>query len=277
MWAGTGIKSIALVVTILAAVVFIARPLQAQQKVTLRIRPPVGDTLRMELEQRFEMAREDVAGSPSGSMSGSMRVWTRAVVLRRVGTATDLLSVTDSVRVLPPNAASLPPLRDAKRALEGRTVHLQIAQDGEISVAGGARGAGTSAGVGTDVPAVLPTQPVAVGESWTRNIVVPLSATERETARVHTTLRLDSLSRDGGVAYLSLNGDVTHDHAQHSAVMRGNVTGTLVGTIEIDRRMGWITNSQTVLAIMSVVKSDGRPPVHLRVRVTQSLHALVEG
>lgn len=273
---GAGRRRIAVVMTVIA-VVALARPAQAQQKITLRIRPPVGDTLRMELEQRFEMAREDASGSPTGSMNGSMRVWTRAVVLGRVGTATELLSVTDSVRVLPPSAASLAPLRDAKRALEGRTVHLQIAQDGEISVAGVVRDAGTSAGVGTDVPAVLPTEPVAVGQSWTRNIVVPLSATERETARVHTTLRLDSLSRDGGVAYLSLTGDVTHDHAQHSTVMRGSVTGTLVGTIEIDRRMGWITNSRTVLAIMSIVKSEGRPPMHLRVRITQLLHALVEG
>lgn len=274
---GAGKRRIAAVVTILTAVVCLAGPLQAQQKITLRIRPPVGDTLRMELEQRFEMAQEDASGTPTGSMSGMMRVWTRAVVLRRMGTATDLLSVTDSVRVLPPSAASLPALRDAKRALEGRTVRLQISQNGEITVAGGARSAGTPAGVGTDVPAVLPTEPVAVGQSWTRNIMVPLSATDRETARVHTTLRLDSLSRDGGVAYLSLNGDVTHDHAQHSTVMSGNVTGTLVGTIEIDRRMGWITSSQTVLAVMSIVKSDGRPPVHLRVRITQSLRALVEG
>lgn len=279
MRAGAGIRRVAVVVVILTAVVSLAGPLQAQQKVTLRIRPPVGDTLRMELEQQFEMSREDAPGTTTGSMSGLMRVWTRAVVLSRVagGSATDLISVTDSVRLFPPSAASLPPLRDAKRALEGRTVRLQIAQDGEMTVAGGARGAGTSAGVGTDMPAVLPTEPVAVGELWTRDITVPLSATERETARVHTTLRLDSLSRDGGIAYLSLKGDVTHDHAQHSTVMRGNVTGTLTGTIEIDRRMGWITNSRTILAIMSVVKSDGRPPVHLRVRITQSLHALVEG
>lgn len=271
-----GVLRIAAVMAVVIAVTSLAGPAQAQ-KVTLRIKPPVGDTLRMELEQQFEMAREDASGTAMGGMTGSMQVWTRAVVLRRAGSVTDLLSVTDSVKVLPPSAASLPPLRDAKRALEGRTVRLQIAQDGEMTVAGGTHGAGAVAGVGTDMPAVLPAEAVAVGESWTRNIMVPLSATERETARVHTTLRLDSLSRDGGVAYLSLSGDVTHDHAQHSTVMRGNVTGTLVGTIEIDRRMGWITRSRTILAITSVMESGGRPPVHMRVRITQSLHALVEG
>ncbi len=250
---------------------------QPVQKVTLRIRPPVGDTLRMQLEQQFDMAREDAAGAPLGSMTGSMRVWTHAVVLRRAGDATDLLSVTDSVQVLPPSAALLPPLRDAKRALEGRSVRVRIAQDGEITVSGGAQGGVVATGVGADMPSILPTEAVAVGESWIRNIMVPLSATEHETARVHTTLRLDSLSRDGGTAYLSLRGDVSHDHAQHSAVMQGNVTGTLVGTIEIDRRLGWITGSRTILAIMSVVRSEGKPPVHLRVRVTQSLRALVDG
>lgn len=259
------------------AALLLARPVQAQQKIILRIKPPVGDTLRMELEQNFDVTREGAAGKQSGSMSGSMSVWTHAVVLRRVGTATDLLSVTDSVTVLPPSAALLPVLRDAKRALEGRTVRLRIAQDGEMTVAGGNRGGVGTSGVGTDMPAVLPADAVAVGDSWTRDITVPLSATERETAQVHTTLKLDSLSRDGGVAYLSLRGDVTHDHAQHSAVMRGRVTGTLVGTIAIDRRLGWITSSRTILAIMSVVRPQGKPPMYLKIRVTQLLRALVDG
>lgn len=235
----------------------------------------MGDTLRMELEQQFDMTTEDAGGAALGTMSGSMRLWTRAVVLRRTGSTTDLLSVTDSVQILPPSAASLPPLRDAKRALEGRSVRLRMGQDGEITVGGGGPGGAVAPGVRADMPAVLPTDAVLVGESWTRDIMVPLSATDRETAMVHTTMRVDSLSRDGGIAYLSLHGDVSHDHAQHSAAMRGNVTGTLVGTIEIDRRLGWITSSHTILAVTSLVKSTGKPPMHVKVRVTQSLRALV--
>lgn len=270
-------SSIAAVLLGITAAMLSVTPAGAQQRVILRIKPPVGDTLKMELEQHFDVTTENAAGKQSGSMSGTMWLWTHAVALRRVGNATDLLSVTDSVTVLPPSAALLPVVRDAKRALEGRTVRLRIAEDGEMTVSGGGHGGVVTSGVGADMQGVLPTAAVTVGDSWTRDIMVPLSATERETAKVHTTLKLDSLSRDGGVAYLSLRGDVTHDHAQHSAVMHGRVTGTLAGTIAIDRRLGWITSSHTVLSIMSVMKSDGKPPMQLRMRVTQSLRALVDG
>lgn len=251
-------------------------PAAAQRGVVLRIRPPLGDTLRMQLEQQFDMSTEDAAGAPTGGMSGSMRIWTRAVPLRRVGSSTDVLSVTDSVSVVPPSAAMWQPLRNAKRELEGRTVRLTIAEDGEMTLSGGEHSGVVASGVGLDLPSVLPRTAVRVGQSWTRNITVPLSVTERETAMVRTTLRLDSLGRDGGMAYLSMRGVVSHDHAQHSSAMHGSVTGTLVGTIELDRRLGWITGSRTALAITSLMKPAGKAPVHLRVRVTQLLRALVD-
>lgn len=253
-----------------------AEPASAQQRVVLRIRPPVGDTLRMQLEQRFELTAADARGVPAGAMSGSIWVWTRAVPLRRVGSTTEILSVTDSVRVMPPSAAAWPLLRDARRALEGRTVRLTIAQNGEIEVSGGQRTGVVASRVGVDVPSVLPTEAVAPGESWKRDITVPLSATERETALVRARLRLDSLSSDGGTAYMFVRGDVWHDHAQHSTLVHGNVTGTLVGTIELDRRLGWITASRTALAIESLVQRTGEAPMRLKVRVTQSLRALVQ-
>lgn len=209
-------------------------------------------------------------------MSGSMQVWTHAIPLRRVGNATDLISVTDSVKVSPPGAAALKPLRDARKALQGKVVNIRMASDGEISVLDGDRpGAVLQAGVGVDVPSVLPSGTVKVGDSWSRDIAVPLSVTDRETALVHTTLRLDSLSDGGGTAYLSIRGEVSHDHAQHSTVMHGTVAGTLVGSIELDRRLGWITGSRTVLDVTSLVQQEGREPTRVRVRVTQTLRALV--
>ena len=168
----------------------VATPLVAQS-VTLRIAPPAGDTLRMQLEQRFEME----SGDPPETMTGEMRVWTRAIVLRRVSRYTDLLSVTDSVRVYPSNVA-LRPLREAQRALEGRTVRLRVDESGGMNVETGPEAV---FGVGTQMPSMLPVHPVAVGGTWVRDMRVPLSTTGPSTADVRTTFRLDSLAGHGAL------------------------------------------------------------------------------
>ena len=244
----------------------VATPLVAQS-VTLRIAPPAGDTLRMQLEQRFEME----SGDPPETMTGEMRVWTRAIVLRRVSRYTDLLSVTDSVRVYPSNVA-LRPLREAQRALEGRTVRLRVDESGGMNVE---TGPGAVFGVGTQMPSMLPGHPVAVGGTWVRDMRVPLSTTGPSTADVRTTFRLDSLAGHGAVAYVSFHGAVTHDHAQDGTGTVGKTFGTIEGTMQVDRRLAWITDSQMVVSVVSDVQPLGRPPIHARMRIIQSLMELV--
>jgi len=243
-----------------------ATPLLAQT-VTLRIAPPAGDTLRMQLEQRFEME----SGDPPKTMSGEMRVWTRAIVLRRTHGYTDLLSVTDSVRVFPSNVA-LRPLREAQRALEGRTVRLRVDESGGMSVG---TGPDEVFGVGTQMPSMLPPHPVAVGQTWVRDMRIPLSTHGPSTADVRTTFRLDSLAGRGAVAYVSFHGAVTHDHAEDGTGTVGKTFGTIEGTMQVDRRLGWITDSQMVVSVVSDVHPLGRPPIHARMRIIQSLMELV--
>jgi hypothetical protein len=250
---------------ILATIICVAS--SEAQGVTLRIAPPEGDTLRMQLEQKFEMQ----SGEPPEIMTGSMRVWTHAIVLRRSRGATDLLSVTDSVRVYPSTVA-LRPLREAQRALEGRIVHLRVDANGGMSVGSGPDAA---YGAGTIMPSMLPEHPVYVGEYWTRDMRVPLSATGASTAEVRTRFRLDSLTDHGGVAYISFHGAVSHDHSQDGSGTTGKTVGTLVGTMQVDRRLYWITDSQMVVSVVSDVQPVGRPRIHARMRVTQSLRALV--
>ncbi len=252
---------------IIATMLIVAHVADAQS-VVLRIRPPMRDTLRMELVQEFEMATES-GGAITSSMSGSMSVWTRAVVLDRHGATTDMASVTDSVRIFPPSAAALRPLSEAKRALEGRTVRLLVAEDGGIRIVG-ARGTAMS----TEMPSVLPPGAVRVGGTWTRDMRVPLSTTRETTALVRANFRLDSLSRDGARAYLSFYGDVSHNHADDPGSVKGSTTGTLTGSMEIDRRISWITDSQMTVDLSSDLVPPGRAPTHARVRVTQSLTAV---
>lgn len=250
-----------------------ARAQAVAQGVTLRIRPPVGDTLRMLMQQQFDLAPEDSTGALERSMTGALLVWTHAVVLGRSGSTTDLVSITDSVVVQPPSAAALPPLRDAKRALEGRTVHMRVSESGEITVE---RRAGGALGLGPNMPSLLPRTPVRAGESWTRDLRVPLSTTHNAVALVHTTFRLDSLSAGAAVAYISLHGNVSHDHAEDRGGMTGRTTGSLTGTLQVDRRLGWITDSRMTVSLVSSVASAGRPPRRLHARIMQIIRALPE-
>jgi hypothetical protein len=221
----------------------------------------------MQLEQRFDME----SGDPPETMTGEMRVWTRAIVTQRSHGRTDLLSVTDSVRVYP-SAVALRPLRDAQRALEGQTVQLRVDESGGISVATG----DAVFGAGADMPAMLPAHPVAVGQSWTRDMRVPLSATRSSTAEARTTFRLDSLTRHGGVAYISFHGAVSHDHARDGQGAVGKTAGTLDGTMQVDRRLAWITESEMTVSVISDIHPLDRPPIHARMRIIQSLRALVD-
>lgn len=246
---------------------------RASRRVTLRIRPPIGDTLRMEMQQQVDLAPEDSTGAVERSMTGALLVWTHAVVLGRTGTQTDLVSITDSVVVQPPSAAALAPLRDAKRALEGRTVHMRIAEDGELSVR---RHAGGDFGLGPSMPSVLPRAPVRIGESWTRDLRVPLSTTRSAVALVHTTFRLDSLDATGAIAYIALHGDVSHDHADDRGGMTGHTVGGLTGTLQVDRRLGWITDSRMTVTLLSTLTRPGQPPMRMRMRVVQVIRALPE-
>jgi hypothetical protein len=250
---------------VLAASSILAMPLLAQ-RISLRIAPPEGDTLHMQLKQRFDIE----PGESTDMISGELRVWTHAIVMRRSRGYTDLVSVTDSVKVFPANI-TLRPLLQAQAALEGKTVRLRIHDNGGMTV-----GSGPDAvfGGGTAMPSMLPAHPVAVGESWTRDMTIPLSATGSSTANVRTRFRLDSLTNHGGEAYISFRGAVSHDHAQDGGGITGTTVGTLAGMMEVDRRLEWITDSEMTVDVISNIQPLGRPAIHSRMRITQSLMAL---
>ena len=254
----------------LLGVVLAAPSAAAQRQVTLRVRPPIGDTLYVVLEQRFDMGRMGGANTPP--VTGELWVWSHSVPLQRNGTSTEVLSVTDSVRVTPPSAAMLQPLQAAKHALEGRTVHLRIAENGELLVAGADR-----EGTATELPALFPHGPVRVGESWTRDLRVPLSTTGTSTALVRTRFRFDSLGHDGAIAFVSMRGDVSHNHAEDAGHATGQTTGTLTGTMQLDRRLSWVTDSRMRLWLTSDVAAPGHAITHRRMLITQILRTSMGG
>lgn len=239
------------------------------QSVMLRIRPHVGDTLRMKMEQRLEMSG-DSADDSASPMSAVMRVYTRAVVSSATADATDLLSITDSVTVTPVFAASLPLFAQTKKSLEGKTVRLKVASDGGISVMGIKDGR-----LVQRLPAMLPGKAVSPGDEWTRDLSVPVSATHASTGSAKVKFKLDSLGPDGTLAYISMHGTFSHEHPKDvSNEPPDETTGTIDGVMVVDRRLEWMTDSRMTVSLLSTVQQAKGGPTRVHMKVIQSMRAM---
>lgn len=269
-WNGLTLRHHLLEATLLAVTVVIAPQRSFAQHVSLRIRPHLGDTLRMKMEQRIEMNGDSADVDTTAPMSAVMRIYTRAVVSKVEEHATDLLSITDSVTVTPAIAASLPLFAQTKKSLEGKTVHLQVASDGGISVMRAKGGKPMQR-----LPAMLPDKDVAPGDEWTREMNVPVSATHSSTGNAKVTFHLDSLGPDQTIAYISMHGMFSHDHPKDASDgPRDETSGTIDGTMIVDRRIEWMTDSRTTVTLLSTVPQPSGTPAHVHMRVMQSLRAM---
>ena len=96
---------------------------------------------------------------------------------------------------------------------------------------------------------------------------------------VSATFRLDSLSRGGSLAHVSMRGVVTRRDApaQRGAGMRVAGDGEVVGAIVVDRRRGWLADARTTLTVRSVVtpaRGHGGAPMRFQMRVQEWLTAV---
>ena len=270
------------------------------QRVLLRIHPHAGDTLHMKLEQRFEMSSDasqpppashphssppsnafaapTTAGGAGSLMTATMLICTHTVILASTATGTDLQSITDSVSIAPAFAATLPMFTQTKRALEGKTVLLHMGVDGAMTLSRDAHGASDTAAQAVpfaQIPAVLPAKPVQVGDSWARDLLVPLGAARGKDGLIRITFHLDSLGPDAAIAYISMHGTFSQDHGKDVSKTAGQSSGTLVGTMQVDRRLEWLTDSRMTVTLTSVVIPPGGTETrHVRVKITQWLRAV---
>lgn len=257
-------------------------PLAAQPRVRLELRPQPGDTIRMRVEQETRVAgwkgaRDAGAGARATSMS--LRLWSRAVVLERVAGATHVLTITDSARIVTTDPHAGDAAARAERAMAGRTMRLRVASDGTARLLGqgGDRDLST---VVSAMPAALPHQPVAVGEKWRREMPLP-SADGVGPAEgvIRAVFRLDSLTERGAVAWISVKGELSREPAPAfgGRVAAADLTGTLAGTLVLDRKRGWLDESSFALDVHTVVAppaGDGTPPLRVHTRVRQQMKAV---
>lgn len=254
----------------------------AQKSVLLQLRPRVGDTISMRLDQRTELVgkRADAKASTS-SMVSTMITFSRAVVESGVSTSTTIVAITDSVLMSSTDQSGKGPAPATQRQLQGQRVRLLIAPDGSIGMpADGAPAKGMSR-TASLIPATFPTKAVVVGEKWMREAPLPAGSSQLGAAIVgwvQATFRLDSLTRNGELAWVSLNGALKPDPA--GSKMDGVATvddGTVEGYMVIDRNRGWLTESKfTIVAHSSLRQPFGMAgqPMSFEIRLVQTLKTL---
>jgi len=269
----------------LGIVMLVLRTMAAgAQGVLLQIRPRVGDTLHLRLDQQTELTgTRQLGGSETvTTMTATMHVFSRAIVEKSAPTATYVRAVTDSIRLTTTDARARALEDAARESLEGKAMVLRIAPDGTVSLADS-----SAASVSRDVaeavsllPAAFPRGPVQVGYSWSRDMPLPgaghiTAGAPSPSGWLHTKFRLDSLSKHGTIAYVSMRGEMTPDpdalRSEAGVPVLDN--GVVSGTMLVDRARGWLTESQFTIVAHSTIRLPGSDDIVMRfeTRVTQHM------
>ena len=259
----------------------LAQPASAQQTVLLQIRPRPGDTLRTRLDHQVEQrGTMRVDGTDSTrSVLTNLLVLGRTVVIRGDVRGTTVVAFTDSVAMSTTGGEGTVFPEEVRRALQGTRVEMRISPDGAMSMVSGTPGTDLQALV-EQIPATLPKHPIAVGESWTKAMPIPLPGEEEGTgAVVRATFRLDSLSREGKVAFISMRGEFSRDSASaaRSAGVKVDMSGTLAGSLQVDRQRGWMTDSRMTIIVQSLLTpppGSSAEPLRYWMKITQRSRTL---
>jgi len=251
------------------------------QRTSLELRPKAGDTLRMRLDQTTEMSIER-EGSLPRVVTTRTHMLSRAIVESEVPDGVYVLAITDSVAVSSSDPAAAASSEAARRQLSGRRMRLRISSDGSVTLADPS---GTVSKAMNDLvsvmPASFPREPVSVGDTWTREMPIAPSAAARLPGAngrggvARATFRLDSLSRQGELAFISMHGTLEPHPSDAAALAPGLVLpplgGTVAGSMVVNRRRGWLSASQFVVDLRTSIAGKTAPPTGFHMRVTQQM------
>jgi hypothetical protein len=235
------------------------------QSVILSIRPHPGDTLHMRYDQRVETIATTERGKvdSTATIVSTLLVLSRTIVESSDSTGSDLVAVTDSVAATS-SGGRMPESADAaRRMLQGKRVHLRILPDGATAT--------EDTGASPDLraffaamPAILPRAPTPIGRRWKRDMA-------QGHEEVKTTFRLDSLSKGGDSAFVSVKGTISQ--ASETPGAKGESSGTLTGTVLLDLRRGFVTESRARIQITSLIRARDAK-MKIKMTVTQWLRAI---
>lgn len=249
------------------------------QELVLRIHPRAGDTLAMRLDQETDYTGTGFArtGVAPASLITRMAMFARAIIEGESNAETAVLAVTDSVRLWSSDARGLNAARQIEAQLRGQRVKFRVTPEGLVAMDQTANAPREVAHVVSLMPATFPKGPIKVGESWMRDMPLPTGTQlgAQLSGLLHVTLRLDSLAHAGDLAFISMLGEMqpaTGPGAASQVVLeKGSVTGTMV----LDRKRGWLSESWFNVA---VVTSTASPPnggaSRMQMRITQHMRTV---
>ena len=251
------------------------------QRTPLELRPRVGDTLRMRLDQTTEMSITRAGAAPR-VVTTRTHMLSRAIVESEVPDGVYVLAITDAVDVTSSDSAAAAAAEATRRQLAGRQMRLRISPDGTVAMAEPAAGVTKAMNDLVSVmPASFPREPVSVGDTWRREMpIAPATAarlpgTNGRGGVARATFRLDSLSRQGELAYISMTGTLEPHPGEATALAPGltlpPLGGSVTGSMIVNRRRGWLTSSQFVVDLRTTIAANGSPPTEFRMRVTQQM------
>lgn len=250
--------------------------------ILLQVRPGVGDTIKVRLDQTVEMTGPPGADGKPVVESGTLVMLATLAIEAVDAEGAMVVSTTDSLRVnSPPNSATGAVLAWGAFAAS-RAVRFKVAPNGSAYVPSGRGRAVPSTALASAMPATLPPRAIAPGTEWTSVIQIPLasSADPKGTAKLSATFTFDSLSKSGELAFLSVRGRLMKSDSDPVAAtgnrMSVETSGTVQGTVTLDRRRGWITDARTTFSLLSLVTSADptKAPVRVRMTISQWLRAM---
>ena len=253
----------------------------AAQKVQLELRPGAGDTLRMRLDQVTEITGTRSRGAPI-VVNTTLTMFSRAIVQGTEKGATMILAVTDSIRVSSTDERARALADQTRRQLEGRQLRLRLLPDATVHLADAPGAVPREVDDMVSVmPASFPPVPIAVGDTWMREMPIPENARMGVPVGgvVRARFRLDSLSRGGELAFVSMRGTFQPSPTPTMAATEDAARGSVNGTMVVNRKRGWLAESRFLIVMRSTLFTDGaaqRAPMRFRMRVTQHMRVLDE-
>ncbi len=268
----------------------IALPLHAQRarSVSLRINPHAGDTLFTRFEQTVEMSGTAHMGSADTTMTmkSTLLLLSHLIVDASDSSGAKVTAITDSVAVSSWRMGRPISSESARRAMQGKRIRLQIAPNGSATVldAPDELASDVRAAVSA-MPSTLPDRAMRIGSTWKQTTDIPVSTStgggrgaRGNAATLTATYRLDSLSADGNIAFISMRGVLQRDStaAPLSRGLRVVSNGTIIGSLCVDRRRGWWTSSNATITLESILTpssdSSRTHPMRVLTRIEQKMH-----
>ena len=277
-----------ILLTIVAATSLYSQSVAAPGDVRLIVHPRVGDTLWMQLEQTIDTRTIPAATEkqpeygpvrePQQSQRINMRMFAHSSIEASDGRLTLMSATTDSINVRTGLVGQLGASHPMAIAATDRTVHVHVTTDGAMSVVDARPGTMAPDASLQGMPPMLPSKAVSVGEEWECDIALPSVPMFgiRADGVVHAEFRLDSMTKNGRLAYVSMKGTLRREGSARDLTPGTQLvtSGRLRGFLVLDRTRGWITEAETIIQVQSdftVRPGDKAPARSLDIRLTQRM------